>query len=132
MDNIGNNFYVKQTKTDYRINKNFYYTCPAESTNVINNIPPVDIVISQPQVIIGDTAEIPKSVIYNPIDNIKYAVLKYGDFEYKVEDNKGVNRTNASNEDVCLALYAEAIADEISNVGACYTGVKKAFYLQEL
>ena len=127
MDNIGNNFYVKQTKTEYRINKNFYYTCPAESTNVINNIPPVDIVISQPQVIIGDTAEIPKSVIYNPIDNIKYAVLKYGDFEYKVEDNKGINRTNASNEDVCLALYAEAIADEISNVGACYTGVKKAF-----
>lgn len=128
MDNIGNNFYVKQINTDYNIyKKNNYYTCQPESTNVINNILPVDIVILPPKVTIGDTADIPKSVIYNPIDNIKYAVLKYGDFEYKVEDNKGVNRKNTSDEEVCLALYAQAIADEISNVGACYTGVKKAF-----
>ncbi len=102
------------------------YICPCESTK-IETKRFVEIELTQPYVIIGDTADIPKSVIYNPIDNIKYAVLKICNFKFKVEDNKGINRKNATNEEVCLALYSQAIADEISNVGACYTGVKKAF-----
>ena len=102
------------------------YICPSESTRIdANRYKEWDITL--PYVLRGDTVETPLSVIYNPVYKISYAVLKYGNFKYKVEDNKGVNRTNASNEDVCLAIYSQAIADEISNVGACYTGVKKAF-----
>ena len=49
------------------------------------------------------------------------------DFAFKVEDNVGINRKNATDAEVCLALYTEAISDEIKTVGDCYTGVKKSF-----
>lgn len=76
---------------------------------------------------IGKIAEIPDSVLYNPFYKSSYAYLKLFGGKFKVEDNKGVSDKGASNEDICLALYAEKVADTIENVGACYTGVKKAF-----
>ncbi len=75
---------------------------------------------------IGDIAEIPDSVLYNPIYKSSYAYLKLFGGRFKVEDCKGVNNKNASTEDICLSLYAERVADKMENVGACYTGVKKA------
>lgn len=128
MTKIGKQYYQSTNTSERRIppqTERGVYICPQESTRIdVNRYREWE--IDEPYVVRGDTADTPLSVIYNPFYKISYAVLKYGNFKYQVEDNKGINRVKASNEDVCLALYAQAIADDISNVGACYTGVKKA------
>lgn len=129
MDKITNNFYVKNTESTSRENlnnKQNFYTCSVESTNIILP-PPIDqMEIKQPYVVIGDTVEIPESAIYNPKAKFKYFASQiFG--KYNVEENKGINKKNASDEEVCLAMYAAEIADQMSNVGFCYTGVKKTF-----
>ncbi len=104
-----------------------FYTIPKESTAVVLQEPVDIITLDENMVIIGDTADIPASVKYGPVNNLKYAFLKNCDFAFKVEDNVGINRKNATDAEVCLALYTEAISDEIKTVGDCYTGVKKSF-----
>lgn len=48
---------------------------------------------------------------------------------YKIEDNNGINTgKGASKEDVCLAKYAQAVADDMSSFGLCYTGTKHALW----
>ena len=69
-------------------------------------------------------------------NSAKYSVtgtLGYGLFNlpfrtYQAETNKGVSLRGARKTDVCLAKYAKGVAEEISTGGACYTGVKWAFF----
>ncbi len=123
--NYNNNLY---SNTNKGVNKktspkpNSVYTCKQESTQVKRKPLPKFNTIQT-----GDIAEIPDSILYNPIYKSQYLFLKnFPNLKFKVEDNKGINKKNATKEDVCLALYGKKVADKISNVGACYTGVKKA------
>jgi hypothetical protein len=45
---------------------------------------------------------------------------------YDVERNKGVSGKNARPIDVCLSKYSCATAEDMSTLGQCYTGVKRA------
>ncbi len=47
---------------------------------------------------------------------------------YEVVPNKGVNTNGARKTDICLANYSQKVADDISTLGACYTGVKRALW----
>ncbi len=46
---------------------------------------------------------------------------------YSDEENKGIKCQNASREEICLAKYSKAIADDFSGMNGCYTAVKHAF-----
>ncbi len=46
--------------------------------------------------------------------------------KYQIEDNKGINKKNATKEDIALATYAEAVSDKMKTLGQCYTGAKHA------
>ena len=48
---------------------------------------------------------------------------------YKKVDNVGVNcGKGATNEEICLAKYALAVANEMDTYGQCYTGAKYALW----
>lgn len=102
------------------------YTCVAESTKI--DLPVIDFLeIKEEQVKIGEIEAIPDSVLYDPIKKAKYCFLQVWPGKFQVVDNLGVCKKNASTEDQCLAKYSAAVADKISNIGSCYTGVKKSF-----
>lgn len=77
---------------------------------------------------IGKIREIPDSVKNNPLKN--FSEFVYSNFSscYKSEPNKGISYKNARRTDICLAKYAQAVAEEIDTLGACYTGVKYAMW----
>ena len=45
---------------------------------------------------------------------------------YDVENNRGVSGKNARPADVCLSKYSCEVAEDMSTLGQCYTGVKRA------
>ena len=135
-----------QKKLHLPVNNNSIYTCKNESTRTdldmsnpqkmeklynlrVNNNTHTDIsrILKEGRVEIGDIEPIPKSVLYDPLSKGKYFMLKDLDLKFKVEFNRGINPSDATQPEICLAKYAQKVADEISNVGACYTGVKKTF-----
>ncbi|MCR4880459.1 MAG: hypothetical protein K6A44_00700 [bacterium] len=45
---------------------------------------------------------------------------------YSDEENRGLKCRGAKTADICLARYARAVAENMNELGGCYTGVKHA------
>lgn len=83
----------------------------------------------KPEIVpIGTIKEIPDSVKYSVTNNLSSFYFKHISQQYQSVQNKGINYKGARKIDICLAKYSKAIANEIDTVGACYTGVKYAFW----
>lgn len=65
---------------------------------------------------------------YEVFENLRYFWHKNFAKTYKAEENRGVNKSNTTKEEICLAKYGKAVAEDIKTVGNCYTGVKHALW----
>lgn len=79
---------------------------------------------------IGNIHEIPSSVKHGLKYQLSNWYLRNISAIYKVEDNKGINYNDSRVRkiDICLARYAQKVADDMDVSSACYTGVKHALW----
>ncbi len=109
-------------------------TCVAESCAVRTSIPQLyqykfaEAANQLVAIPIGELHNIPDSTIYNPINNIANWYFRNVSSKYKVVDNLGINTKNARDIDICLAKYAQKVAETMDISNACYTGVKHALW----
>ena len=79
---------------------------------------------------IGEIHSIPNSVKHGFKYRISNWYLRNISAIYKVEDNKGINYNDSRTRkiDICLAKYAQKVAEDMNVSSACYTGVKHALW----
>lgn len=124
----------KSVTNDKRIsNVQPSYTCPVESCRVQYAEKMFQYGAYQNKEVsdtvpIGDIHEIPKSVTSSFKNKASNFYFRHLSPTYKVEDNKGINRKDARDVDVCLAKYSQKVADSMDVSSTCYTGAKHALW----